>query len=81
MHEVKTADTALRRTAEKRLESLAESTGRSSSSVVAEAIREYIDTNEWQIKEIKRALKEVDRGDFASDAMVRKTVRKWIRVT
>jgi RHH-type transcriptional regulator, rel operon repressor / antitoxin RelB len=33
----------------KRLEKLAKSTGRSRSFLAAEAIREYLDVNEWQV--------------------------------
>ena len=39
---------------------------RTKSYVAAEAIRAYMDLNEWQIGEIKAALKEADAGDFAS---------------
>jgi RHH-type transcriptional regulator, rel operon repressor / antitoxin RelB len=33
----------------KRLDKLAKSTGRSRSFLAAEAIREYLDVNEWQV--------------------------------
>ncbi|MBI3801032.1 MAG: ribbon-helix-helix protein, CopG family [Deltaproteobacteria bacterium] len=36
-----------------RLEKLAEATARTKSFLVAEAIRSYLDLNEWQIKEIR----------------------------
>jgi predicted transcriptional regulator len=52
---------------------------RSRSFVAAEAIREYVALNDWQIAETRRALAEADAGDFASDAEVEKTVRKWTR--
>jgi predicted transcriptional regulator len=35
--------------------------------------------NEWQIREIKRALAEADRGDFASDEEVNLALSKWSR--
>ena len=41
-----------------RLEKLAKATERTKSCRAAEAIRAYIDLNEWQIGEIKAALKE-----------------------
>ena len=44
-----------------RLERLAKSTSRSKSYLVSAAIREYIDINEWQIREIKEAIQEADR--------------------
>jgi RHH-type transcriptional regulator, rel operon repressor / antitoxin RelB len=50
-----------------RLDALAEATQRSKSFLAAEAIRVYVENNEWQIGEIQAALKEADAGDFASD--------------
>jgi predicted transcriptional regulator len=60
-----------------RLEKLAKATERTKSYLAAEAIRTYVDLNEWQIAEIKAALKEADAGDFASDAEVRRVRKKW----
>ncbi len=60
-----------------RLDGLAEATHRSKSFLAAEAIREFIDLNEWQIQEIKSAIKEADNGDFATDKDLKKTLRKW----
>ena len=57
-----------------RLEKLAQSTRRSESFLAAKAIREYISANEWQITEIKKAVKEADRGDFASAHEVRRVL-------
>ena len=60
-----------------RLDGLAEATQRSKSFLAAEAIREYVESNEWQIREIKAALKEAKAGDFASDAEVAALAKKW----
>lgn len=60
-----------------RLEQLAESTHRSKSYLAAEAIREYVANNEWQIAEIGAALREADAGDFASDKEVATVAKKW----
>ena len=60
-----------------RLDVLADATQRSKSFLAAEAIRAYVDSNEWQIAEIQAALKEADGGDFASDAQVAAVARKW----
>jgi hypothetical protein len=32
-----------------------------------------------QVREIRLALEEADRGDFASDREVRRVLRKWIK--
>ena len=60
-----------------RLDRLADSTNRSKSYLAAEAIREFVETNEWQIAEIRAALKEADAGDFASDEDVAALANKW----
>jgi len=62
-----------------RLEKLAKAMERSKSYVAVEAIRAYIELNEWQITEIGAALKEADAGDFASEAEVEAVRRKWRR--
>lgn len=63
----------------KKLDKLAESTQRSRAFLAAEAIREYVDVNEWQVEEIKKGLAEADAGDFASDEEVAKTIAKLTR--
>jgi predicted transcriptional regulator len=60
-----------------RLDVLAEATQRSKSFLAAEAIRAYVENNEWQIGEIQAALKETDADDFASDKDVTALARKW----
>ena len=60
-----------------RLDQLAEATQRSKSFLAAEAIRAFVETNEWQIGEIRAALREADAGDFASDKDVAALSRKW----
>ena len=60
-----------------RLDQLAEATHRSKSFLAAEAIREFVELNEWQIQEIKTAIKEADESDFASDEEVNTVFSKW----
>jgi len=60
-----------------RLEKLAMETRRPESRLMAEAIRSYVDVNEWQIEGIKRAINEADAGNFATDREVRAFLRKW----
>ncbi len=60
-----------------RLDALAHATRRSKSFLAAEAIRAYVDTNEWQVGEIQAALEEADAGDFAGDNDVAALARKW----
>lgn len=60
-----------------RLEQLAKITDRSKSYLAAEAIREFIELNEWQLREIEQAVKEADNGEFASEQSLKKVLRKW----
>jgi RHH-type rel operon transcriptional repressor/antitoxin RelB len=63
----------------KQLDRLSQATSRTRSFLAAEAIREYVAVNEWQIEEIKKGLEEADRGDFASEKEVEQVIRKWTR--
>ena len=60
-----------------KLEKLAESTHRSRSFLASEAIKAYIDSNEWQIAEIHTALQEADNGDFATEVEVQAVLDQW----
>jgi RHH-type transcriptional regulator, rel operon repressor / antitoxin RelB len=60
-----------------KLEKLAESTHRSRSFLAAEAIKAYVESNDWQVAEIQQALKEADAGDFASQDEVNAVIDKW----
>jgi RHH-type rel operon transcriptional repressor/antitoxin RelB len=39
--------------------------------------RESEDLDQWQIEEIKKALDEADRGEFASDEEVEQVLKRW----
>jgi RHH-type rel operon transcriptional repressor/antitoxin RelB len=60
-----------------RLEKLSRATARTKSFLAAEAIRAYLDVNEWQIHEIEDGLREADAGDFASETEVQAVFTKW----
>jgi RHH-type rel operon transcriptional repressor/antitoxin RelB len=61
------------------LDRLSKATSRSRSFVAAEAIREYVALNNWQIEETRKALAEAERGEFARDKDVQRTLKKWTR--
>jgi RHH-type rel operon transcriptional repressor/antitoxin RelB len=65
------------RSTRSRLEKLAKSTGRSRSSLAAEAIATYLDTNEWQISGITAALSSLDRGRRIPHERVKQWVASW----
>ena len=47
----------------KRLDQLANATDRSKSFLVSNAIKGFLDINEWQVQEIKKAVGEAERAD------------------
>lgn len=59
------------------LDAMAEATGRTRSFLINEALREYIAREAWQVAEIRKALKEADAGDFATDEEVAALDAKW----
>jgi RHH-type rel operon transcriptional repressor/antitoxin RelB len=61
----------------KQLDHLSQAVNRSRSFVAAEAIREYVALNNWQIQDTVKALEEADRGDFATDKEVKRALTKW----
>ncbi len=60
-----------------RLDKLATATHRSKSFLASEAVREYIELNEWQIQELKDAINEADAGDFANNEEIAAVFNKW----
>jgi len=60
-----------------RLDQLASATNRSKSFLAAEAIRAFVELNEWQTREVQAALREADAGDFAKPSEVKKVLGKW----
>jgi predicted transcriptional regulator len=60
----------------KRLEKLAESMDRSKSYLAAEAIEDYLDLHEWQIKAIEEGIAAVDRGELLDWEIVKKEWEK-----
>jgi len=40
-------------------------------------LRQYLEEQVWQVAEIKKAVKEADAGDFATDTEVDATLAKW----
>ena len=61
----------------KQLERLSKS--RSRSFVAAEATRGFVALNGWQIEDIKKENEEADRGEFATEAEVEKSLKRWTR--
>lgn len=81
MSESATISIRLETSVKERLDHLADATHRSKSFLAAEAIRAFVELNEWQIHEIQTALQEADAGDFAQPSEVNKVLRKWRKPT
>ena len=64
-------------TVKRRLEKLARSTRRSRSSLTAEALTEYLATNEWQVTGIEQAATSLEQGRSVAHEGVRKWVDSW----
>ena len=62
-----------------RLERLAKATDRTTTYVVRDAIREYLDTNEWQIEAIREAVEAADQpgAEFVDHAEVAAWLDGW----
>jgi len=64
-------------TVKKRLEALAKRSRRSKSFLAAEAIAAYVQAEEWQLRQSRAALKEIDSGHAVSHEKVSKWLRSW----
>ncbi|PUA27906.1 MAG: CopG family transcriptional regulator [Cellvibrio sp. 79] len=60
-----------------RLDKLADATHRSKSFLATEAIRDFVELNEWQVQEIQNALIEADNDEFAAKEQVANVFKKW----
>lgn len=60
-----------------RLEALAESTGRSRSFLAAEAIREYLDANEWQVAGVRASIRSIEQDGSVAHDRVKAWVGAW----
>ena len=58
----------------KRLERLAKATDRSRAALAADAVRQYLDLNEWQIAAIQAGVREANRGQLIDHGKLK---AKW----
>lgn len=57
-----------------RLDRLAKATDRSRAALAAEAVRQFVELNEWQIAAIQEGLRDADDGRFIDHARLKS---KW----
>lgn len=58
----------------KRLDKLAKATERSRAALAAEAVRQFVELNEWQIAAIEEGVREADKGQFIDHSRLKS---KW----
>jgi predicted transcriptional regulator len=58
----------------KRLDGLARKRNRSRTSVLAEAVERYLEYEEWFASEVRKGLKEAERGELVDHEVV---VKEW----
>lgn len=61
-----------------RLDRLARLQKRPSATLARDAIRAYVEQQEWQLAEIRAGLREADAGEFATAAEIRAVFERWI---
>jgi predicted transcriptional regulator len=61
----------------KQLEALAKETKRSKSFLAAEAISSYLETQAWQLEQIKAGIADLDAGRTVSGDKVLAWIRSW----
>ncbi len=61
----------------KRLDALSKRSKRSKSLLAAEAIAAFIESEEWQLKEVNAGIAEVDSGRGVGHGKVSKWLQSW----
>ena len=59
------------------LDRAAECSARSRADIIAEAVRDYLETRRWQIEKIEAGIAAADRGDFATEDEIERIVSKY----
>jgi predicted transcriptional regulator len=59
------------------LDRVAECSSRTRADIIAEAVRDYLETQRWQIEKIEAGIAAADRGDFASEEEIERIVGKY----
>lgn len=59
------------------IEELARATARTKSFLAIEALKGYVESESWQVRDIRAGIEEADAGDFASAEEVAETFAKY----
>ena len=60
-----------------RVDGLANTLSRTRSWVINQAVERFLDYEEWFVQKVQDGLKEIGRGDIATDDAVATGFRKW----
>jgi predicted transcriptional regulator len=63
----------------KKLDALAAKVDRSRSYIAAQAIGDYVTREAWQLADVETGLQQAGRGEFATEAQVAATIRKYTK--
>jgi predicted transcriptional regulator len=61
------------------LDAIAKSQDRDRTFILNEAIRSYLDIQQWQIEHIKTALRQAEAGELIDHAEVNRLAKSWRR--
>lgn len=61
------------------LDTLAEALDRDRTYLLNEAVRNYLDIQQWQLEQIKTGLRQADAGQLMAHEQVKKRAAKWRR--
>lgn len=61
------------------LDTLAEALDRDRTYLLNEAVRNYLDIQQWQLEQIKTGLRQADAGQLIAHEQVKKRAAKWRR--
>lgn len=60
-----------------RVDDLAKELNRSRNWIINQALTRFIEYDDWFVREVKNGLKEVERGEIATDAEVKERFHRW----
>lgn len=60
-----------------RLDILAKTQDRPRSYLINQALKQYVEYEEWICQEVKAGLNEVERDEIATDSEVKAAFKKW----
>lgn len=60
-----------------KLDQLAQTTKRSKSFLVAQALEHFLEEQSWQVEQIRESLAQADAGTFASTSEVQEAFAQW----